>query len=141
MAILVNTGKLLLLDLMLHGQDGVFKVHLDKNAAPPAEARTVVLGDMVEATFAGYAALDFSTMGAPAINGANEGESDGPTFTWTEAGGPVTQTCKALYITALDHLGVRKLVFYALFAHPESVAVNGDTIEKIVNLFTDNLVP
>lgn len=120
----------------------VAKIKLAKNNPAIADA-DLVLGDLTEADFSGYADVDIATPAwpAPATNLANEAESDGPTITFTAtAGTPLPQTCYLVYVEVSD--GVAPFLFaVGRFSPGKTVTLAGDTITVKLNWFAWNGTP
>lgn len=101
-----------------------------------------VIGDLTEATFTGYAGKAISSVAfpTPTINGSDQAESDGPTMTWTCTSTPGSpETIYGLYVTFTDQFSNPKLLFAANFAAPEVITTSGDSINKIMNWFAQDL--
>jgi len=144
MALLVNEGKLALINGIFRRSEFVPKLHLYKTLGGgfTGDNSGVVLANLTEADFPGYAfvALDTFLATAPTINGANEGEVDSPLVTWTRSSTGSPQTVLGLHITLLI-AGATKLVFMHHFATSITLDTAGQVVEKYVNIFDDNLIP
>ncbi len=118
------------------------KIRLAQNNAVPADA-DLVLGDLTEASFPGYAEVDIGTPAwpAPATNMSNEAESDGPTITWTATSGtPLPQTCYLVYVVLND--GTADFLFaVGRFSPGKTVTLAGDTITVKLNWYAWNGTP
>jgi len=65
---------------------------------------------------------------------------DSPLVTWTRSSTGSAQTVLGLYVT-MHIAGVDKLIFQHHFASSITLDTAGQTVEKYVNIFDDNLVP
>lgn len=118
------------------------KIRLCQNNPGPADA-DLVIGDLTEATFPGYAQVDITTptWPAPTTNLSNEAESDGPTITFTaSAGGGLPQTCYGVYVALNDGAG-EFLFAFGRFSPGKTVTNPGDTITVKLNWFAWNGTP
>lgn len=138
---ITKDGSIKLLNKIIADTDFDLQVRVAQNNPGTADA-DLVLADLTEADFAGYAAQAASGIfpGA-ALNGSDEAESDSPTIQYTEAGGPETQTCYLAYIDFKDVSDTRRLLAVARFPSPQVVNIDGDMIQFTLNLFAWNGVP
>lgn len=117
-------------------------IRLSKVNPSPADA-DLVLSDLTEADFSGYAAkaLNGVSFPTPTLNVSDEGESDSPNITWTAgSGSPLPQTCYMVYITLIIG-GVEYLYGVGRFSPGKTVTAGGDTIVVKLNLFAWDGVP
>lgn len=136
----VDQAKTVLLKKMLAGDDVAFDVRLIKSNTTEIPGR--VWADLTEADFVGYAPWTPASYSTPTINGADEGETDGPVITFTAGLLLGAQTIYGIALTWLDTDNVtRRLCMYHKFTTPQSVAISGDTVVARIDLFTQNLVP
>lgn len=118
------------------------KIRLCKNNPAPADA-DLVIGDLTEADFDGYAEVDISVPSwpSPVTNVSNEAESDGPEISFIAGGGLVAaQTCYGVYV-ALDDGGGEFLFAFGRFSPGKVVSAPTDTIKVTLNWFAWNGTP
>lgn len=136
----VDEGLIALLRYLLRSSAIATKIGLFSNDYTPTVA--TVLGDLTEPSFAGYSQIDADgvTWPDPTINGSDQGESDGPTLTWTctaDPGSPVD--VHGIFVQINDETGTHRLFFAFRFAAPVTIAANGDEVNKSLNWFGQNL--
>lgn len=136
---ITDDGALQLLKRFMFDGPTLAKVKLAQNN-PGAADHLLVLADLTEATFAGYAAILTSTLPVPTLNGSLEAESDSPTLTWTASGAGL-QTCFLAYVTFIDATATERLYAVGRFSPPQSVVSIGDTINCKFNFFAFNGTP
>lgn len=137
-----NEGLLGLLRYLLRSSAIQTKIGLFANNYTPVPA--TVQADLTEATFAGYARIDATsiTWPDPAINGDDQGESDGPTITWTCTAAPGSpETIYGLFVLFTDESAAIRTLFAFRFASPTVITLSGDLVSKKLNWFDANLVP
>lgn len=138
----VNEGKIELLMHLTHENTPAFKVKLFTDDLTPDH--NTVIGDLTEPTFFGYGVTPLYTLGfpTPTINGDDEGETDGPTITWTAAGDPSSpDVIHGIFVT-IQRPSQPEFLFWAeRFTDPITIALDGDQVQKKLNWFDDNLVP
>ncbi len=138
---ITKDGTLAILDKLLQDSDFDAKVRVAKNNPSTADA-DLVLADLTEADFGGYAAQ--ATAGlfpSSALNGASEAESDSPTLEFTATGAGLPQTCYLGYIDFKDQADTRRLLAVGRFPTAQTVTVSGDKIRFTFNLFAWNGTP
>lgn len=143
MALFVNQGKLeMLRAITLNLPTELIRIRLYKalGGGFTGDNAGVVLTDLTECDFPGYAAKDPSSFTGLSINGANEGEIDSGLLTWTRSSTGSPQTVLGLYVT-FKCPAVNVLLFMHHFAASITLDTAGQTVEKYVNLFDDNLIP
>lgn len=139
---MANEGKLELLRMFLLNSSPALYVRLFLDDITPDE--DTVFADFTEPSFAGYAAIPTTsiTWPDPAINGDEEGESDGPTITWTKSADALPpQVVHGIWIS-FQRGGGSPVVFWAdRFTDPITITDAGDEVQKKLNWFDQNLVP
>lgn len=139
---IVNEGLLALLRYLLRTADVDLEIRLFVNDFTP-DADTE-LGDLSEAIFSGYAPKQTRdiTWDDPTINGDEQGETLGPTVTFTaDSGIAFPQDVYGLFITMKDETATTKLLFAHRFGTMITVTNDGDNVVKKLNWFDANLVP
>lgn len=132
---LTREGRKAILDHVV--TDLGLEIHLMTNAAGGDE-EAFVLGDMVEATFDGYAPKSGIVFPASVINGGDQGETLSPTENWTVTGGSsLPQTITGAYATC--SLGGTKLMFVKYFAAPVVLSIIGHEVNKKFDFLSDTL--
>jgi len=137
---IVNEGLICLLNDLLNGSSYGLKIKLFINNITP-DANTV-LGDLTEASFAGYSFISIPSVAypAPTINGSGQAESDSGTLNWTCTSSPGSpQTVYGLYVIMEDTSALKKLLFAAAFDTPVVITTSGDEVNKKLNWYAADL--
>lgn len=143
MAVFLNQGKLAMLEaLLLNNPTELIKIRLYKalGGGFTGDDPGVTGSNLTECDFPGYAPIGPGSFSGLTINGSNEGEMDSGLLTWTRTSTGTAQTVLGLFIT-IKIAGVDKPLFMHHFASSITLDTVGQTVEKYVNLFDDNLVP
>lgn len=138
-----DVALLYLLYYLFHSSAENLKVRLYTNNYTPVAG--TVLASLTEATntnIPGYAAKTGVAFPDPTINGSGQGESDGPTMTWTATSNPPAAIqVFGLYVTITGLDSVDHLIFAAKFGSPVTFAFSGDFCSKKLNWFDANFTP
>ncbi|MBV9075160.1 MAG: hypothetical protein JOZ10_16160 [Acidobacteria bacterium] len=133
---LVKVGRRALLDYLCSDPGLAITFHLFKNNPVPADA-DLLLTDLTEADFAGYAAITGVVFPGAVINGDLHGETLSPTQTWTTTGAGLPQTIYGAYVTVTIS-GAPKLLFVRRFATPQVLSLPGETVNKKFDFLDDD---
>lgn len=121
-----NIARKLALDILLHtGRNP--KLRLFKDIA--VDSALTVIGDLTQADFDGYAAIDLSAMTVAAINGDGKGFKELLANNFTRATTGTLQTIKGWYITIDNLSAAQQLFLYKLFSAPVVVEEAGHFVE------------
>lgn len=136
-----NEGKLTLLSQMVQQMSGYNTFRLAKSLPSPDPA-DLVLSDMDEADFDGYAAQNSIAFSNPILNGDNRGESESITITWTAGAGiSGAQTIYGMYVTCNTIGVVERLWLWIPFTATITLSAPGQQVQKKLKLFDNAFTP
>lgn len=121
-----------LLNLLRHSSP---KLRLYKNDYTPDN--DAALGNLTEADFDGYAAVDPANFGAPFTENTRKAILGGP-FAWIKQAGMNNNTVFGYYITIMDQ-GVEKLLFVQRFSASKDMTVFQNTMAFFVKIATEQV--
>jgi hypothetical protein len=138
---LTKNGSIRALDKILQDSDCDAKIRVAKNDPATAD-EDLVLADLTEATFGGYAAISTAgVFGGSALNGADQAESNSGDVVIEATGSGLPQTCYLAYIDFKDAGDTRRLLFVKRFPAPQTVSVAGNEIRFKFFLFCEDGTP
>lgn len=134
-----NEAERRILHELLNSTDLDPTVRLFKNDPAAADA-AIVLTDLEEADFDGYAALTAVAWDAVATNGSGQAETISEVLSWERtAGAGGSQTVYGIYITFTSFDTNERLMWFARFASPFTFGTVGTVLEKTINWKAENL--
>lgn len=131
-------GSLTVLQFLLNTTSFNLKVRLAKSILP-ADQAAIVLADLTEADFSGYAPIVNPTMSAPVINTSDYAESVSEPLIWTVGPAPTPQTVTALYVTEAEVAGPDKLLFIQPLPAGITLSLEGQQFMKQLRIMVANL--
>lgn len=136
-----NQGKLAILRQMLQQLTGYNTFHLAKSLPSPDPA-DLVIGDMDEADFDGYASQSSIVFSDPIINGDNRGEIESATITWTAGAGiSGPQTIYGMYVTCNTPGSIEMLWLWIPFTATITLTAPGQLVEKKLKVLDNAFTP
>lgn len=133
-------GAIDLLAMVLSDPDLAATIRLAQNNPSTADA-DLILSDLTECDFDGYAPFLASALPAPTLNASDQAESDSDTLEVTAGAGVVEQTAYLVYVTYSIPLGGESLLGVQRFFSGRTVVNPGDKIRFKVKFFAFNSNP
>lgn len=134
-----NEAEKRILHEILNNPDLDCQVRLFQNDPAGADA-DIVLTDLEEADFDGYAALDDVTWETVETNGDGDAETISEVLSWERtAGAGGSQTVYGIYMTFTSFDTNDRLLWFARFASPFTFGTVGTVLEKTINWKAKNV--
>lgn len=131
-------GELTVLQFLLNTTSYNIKVRLSKNPLPE-DLNSIVLTDLTEADFSGYAPIVNPEFAAPAYNEANYAEAVSVPLIWTVGPAPTPQELTSVYITEAEAAGPDKLLYVHPLPNGSLMHAEGQQFVKQLRILVANL--